>query len=220
MSKLEAKARAVWSDDDALSLARLYPATPMHEIVTALGRSESSIYGKAALMGLKRSEAFLSSPASGRIKPGSMQGAPTRFERGHATWNKGMKGWQADGCQATQFKPGQNPHNWNPIGHERVTKDGYLQRKMTDTKCTRKDYRMVHHLVWEERNGPVPAGHALIFKDRNKTNIQLDNLELITRAELCRRNSIHRYSPELKHAIRTLAKLKRTIEDSSNEKPA
>lgn len=211
--------RAAWSDDEAQNLAKLYPATPMHEIVAALGRSESSIYGKAALMGLKRSEAFLAGPASGRIRPGSMQGAPNRFERGRATWNKGMKGWQAEGCQETQFKPGQNPHNWNPVGHERLTKDGYLQRKMTDTKCTSKDYRMVHHLVWEEQNGPVPTGHALIFKDRNKTNIQLDNLELITRAELCRRNSIHRYPPELKELIRLQKKLERNIRKKADEKP-
>lgn len=91
---------------------------------------------------------------------------------------------------------------------------------MTDTGYTPNDYRMVHHLVWEQHHGQVPAGHAVVFKDRDKANIEIENLELITRAELCRRNSIHRYPPELKHAIRTLAKLKRTIEDSSNEKPA
>lgn len=211
--------RKFWTPEHEQQLRRLYPATPMHEIVDKLGRSESSVYGKAAGMGLKRSEAFLAGPASGRIRPGSMQGAPNRFERGHTSWNKGMKGWQADGCQATQFKAGQNPHNWNPVGHERVTKDGYLQRKMTDTKCTRKDYRMVHHLVWEAQNGPIPAGHALIFRDRNKVNIQIDNLELITRADLCRRNSIHNYPPELKAAMRTLSKLKRTINRATEEAP-
>lgn len=46
----------------------------------------------------------------------------------------------------------------------------------------------------------------------------IDNLELITRAERMRRNSIHRYPPELKSAIRVISKLKRTIQEVEHEK--
>ncbi|HHN3384918.1 HNH endonuclease, partial [Pseudomonas aeruginosa] len=40
---------------------------------------------------------------------------------------------------------------------------------------------------------------------------------LITRAERMRRNSIHRYPPELKSAIRVISKLKRTIQEVEHE---
>jgi hypothetical protein len=71
----------------------------------------------------------------------------------------------------------------------------------------------VHILLWQEHNGQVPAGHCVCFVDGNKQHVALDNLELITRAERMRRNTIHRYPPELKDAIRTVAKLKRTIKE-------
>jgi hypothetical protein len=38
---------------------------------------------------------------------------------------------------------------------------------------------------------------ALTFRDGDKTNLSIENLELITRAELMRRNSIHNYGPEI-----------------------
>lgn len=42
--------------------------------------------------------------------------------------------------------------------------------------------------IWEKANGPVPKGHVLILKDGDPLNLKLDNLELITRAELIARN--------------------------------
>ncbi|MNN30638.1 hypothetical protein D3C81_1442920 [compost metagenome] len=74
-------------------------------------------------------------------------------------------------------------------------------------------------MLWEQHHGQVPAGLILVFRDRNKQNIQLDNLELITRAENCRRNSIHRYPPELKDVIRLQKKLERTIRKRRDEEP-
>jgi hypothetical protein len=38
---------------------------------------------------------------------------------------------------------------------------------------------------------------VLIFCDGNKRNFALDNLELLSRSALMRRNSIHNYGPEL-----------------------
>nr|WP_288356107.1 HNH endonuclease signature motif containing protein [uncultured Pseudomonas sp.] len=89
----------------------------------------------------------------------------------------------------------------------RFSKEGYLQRKVTDTGYPPRDWKGVHILLWEEAHGPVPSGHCLAFRDGNKRNITLENLELITRAERMRRNTIHRYPPELKGAIRTLGRL-------------
>ncbi|PTQ70388.1 HNH endonuclease signature motif containing protein [Pseudomonas sp. GV071] len=226
LSRARAKiSRAQWSSEEDATLRELYPAMPMRELTVKLRRTSSSIYQRARALGLYRSPEYMASEHACRLRRGDSTGEAFRFKKGQQPWNAGMKGLQLGGrCQETQFKPGKNPHNWNPIGHERVTKDGYLQRKMTDTKCTPKDYRMVHHLVWEEANGPVPPGHAVVFIDRDKNNLELANLELVTRAELCRRNSIHRYPPELKELIRLQKKLERTIrkrrDEESNDRSA
>lgn len=95
--------------------------------------------------------------------------------------------------------------------------DGYLQRKISDTGYPPRDWKGIHILLWEEHFGPIPTGHCVCFKDNNKQNVVIDNLELITRAERMRRNSIHRYPPELKSAIRVISKLKRTIQEVEHE---
>ncbi|EPV8693090.1 HNH endonuclease signature motif containing protein, partial [Pseudomonas aeruginosa] len=102
-------------------------------------------------------------------------------------------------------------------GSTRVSADGYLQRKISDTGYPPRDWKGIHILLWEEHFGPIPAGHCVCFKDNNKQNVVIDNLELITRAERMRRNSIHRYPPELKSAIRVISKLKRTIQEVEHE---
>ncbi|HHG6032379.1 TPA: HNH endonuclease signature motif containing protein, partial [Pseudomonas aeruginosa] len=134
-------------------------------------------------------------------------------------WNCGMKGLPARGRSSeTQFKKGQKPHTWLPVGSTRVSADGYLQRKISDTGYPPRDWKGMHILLWEEHFGPIPTGHCVCFKDNNKQNVVIDNLELITRAERMRRNSIHRYPPELKSAIRVISKLKRTIQEVEHEK--
>jgi len=70
--------------------------------------------------------------------------------------------------------------------------------------------------VWEEAGGEVPPGHVLVFRNGNKRDIRPENLELITRAENARRNSIHRYPPELRAAMRTAGKLRRKIQEAES----
>lgn len=215
-------AKRPWSAAEEQQLRELYPATPLHQLLAIFNRSERAIYAKAFGLGLKRSEDFMAGPFVGRIKPGSDIGAGARFEKGHTTWNKGLKGWQAKGVQATQFKPGvlsgAAAAKLQPIGAERVTKDGILQRKVSDQGKSSQRWRAVHALLWEEHNGPVPPGHIVVFKKPADRRIELDNLELVTRAENCRRNSIHRYSPELKEVLRLQKRLRRAIKERTDEK--
>lgn len=92
-----------------------------------------------------------------------------------------------------------------------------LLQSVSDTGYPPRDWKGIHILLWEEHFGPIPTGHCVCFKDNNKQNVVIDNLELITRAERMRRNSIHRYPPELKSAIRVISKLKRTIQEVEHE---
>ena len=217
--------RRFWTKDEEQLLTLLYPSTPMPELMQRFNRLDRAIYSKAKAMGLSRSAEYLASEHACRLRKGDNVGAEFRFKAGQQPWNAGMNGWQAGGRSAeTRFKPGtingSAAERLKPVGFERVTDDGILQRKIRADGPPHRRWQSVHEIIWEEHNGSRPAGHLVVFKDGNRCNFSLDNLELISRAENCRRNSIHRYPPELKQAIRTLAKLKRTIEDTTNEEPA
>lgn len=209
--------RQFWSVDEEQLLRERYPHEDTASIAADLGRPLERVYSKAAALGLHKSAEFMVVCQQRCGQQRAETGRPTRFKPGMTPWNKGLKGLPSSGrMKETQFGKGNKPHTWVPVGTEQV-RDGYLYRKMTDFGG-RHDWKLVHVMLWVEHNGPVPEGHCLSFRDGNKQNITLDNLELITRAERMRRNTIHRYPPELKDAIRAVGRLKRTIREIEHEK--
>lgn len=118
--------------------------------------------------------------AKGRKKIDS--GLDGRFVKGQEPWNKGKKGYM--GANRTSFKKGNVPFNYLPVGSERVNGDDYVDIKIADPNI----WKGKHILVWEEKHGPVPEGHAIIFGDRNNRNFDLDNLICVSRAELLKMN--------------------------------
>ncbi len=138
------------------------------------------------------------------------------FIKGHVPFNAGTKGLMKP--NRTSFKKGDKPHNWKPIGHERITKDGYLQRKVTDTGSTKDDYVEVHRLVWEETHGSIPDSHIVLFKDGNKANIALDNLMLVSRADHAVMNKLGLGSAPTESktsALLTTQRIRKTISAAS-----
>jgi hypothetical protein len=113
----------------------------------------------------------------------------------------------------TSFKPGHLPHNHNPIGHVRISKDGYQQVKLTDTRNHRRDYHFIHRLVWQHYHGDIPPGHIIVFRDGDKWNFNIDNLELISRAVHAVRCKMgyYNYPPELKPQLDALVTIKQTL---------
>ena len=57
----------------------------------SLKGSVSAIYGRAALMGLRKSAEYLAGPEACRLRNGDSVGARTRFSVGHAPANKGLR---------------------------------------------------------------------------------------------------------------------------------
>lgn len=209
--------RHVWTTAEEGTLLDRYANERTEDLAAEMGLSVHQVHAKACRLGLNKSEEFLLSTQSGRLD-GTL-GAQYRFCKGSTPWNKGLKGLPARGrAVETQFKKGNKPGNWLPIGSTRITPDGYQQRKITDTGYPPVDWQGVHILLWEEHHGPVPINLCVCFKDGNKSHISLGNLELLTRAERMRHNTIHRYPEELKSAIRAIGKLKRTIREAEHEK--
>ena len=206
------KPRQYWSRVEQRLLRRLYPDTSTRALARQLGRSVSAVYGMAATFGLRKSDAYLASPDACRLRRGDNVGAGTRFQRGHTPANKGIRrpGWSAGRMAETQFRPGNRPHTWRPIGSTRVN-DGYLQRKVSDTGYTPRDWICEHVLLWQERRGPIPTGHTVAFKDKDRTNIVIENLELLSRRELMARNTVHRLPKELADVIQLSGALKRKL---------
>jgi hypothetical protein len=113
-------------------------------------------------------------------------GLDGRFKPGNTPFNKGKKGISIGGKE-TQYKKGHKPQTYRPVGSERVCVDGYAEIKVADPN----KWKPKHVLLWEEANGPIPSDCCLLFLDRNKLNITLDNLQLITRKQLARLNQNH-----------------------------
>ncbi len=198
-------------------MRELYPDVPAHQVAARLQRNVAQVHSKAKKLGLRKSEAFNASPASGRAAPGRTiaNSLPHRFQPGLESWNKGTH-YRAGGRSVEhQFKPGQLPHNTVPVGTEVVNDEGYLKRKVRDDAPkgrSYKNWRFVHILTWEQAHGPVPAGHRITFKDGDRTNVALDNLVCISHVEHMRRNSIHTVlPPELKQVVMLNGALKRKI---------
>lgn len=106
-------------------------------------------------------------------------GLDGRFNKGCTPFNKGKKKYWIGG-EKTQFKAGNRPHNYKPIGTERVNGDDYVDIKIEDPN----KWKGKHILTWEYHNGPVPKGCVIIFGDGNRRNFDLDNLIMISRKQL------------------------------------
>lgn len=207
--------RHTWSATMTELLVELYPHIPTDWIAKAMDLPIKAVYAKARALGLKKTETFLSSELAGRIQAGSNIGANGRFQKGLTPWNKGKSHVAGGRSAETRFKPGhlggKARNQYKPIGSERISKDGYLERKINDDLPLQKRWRAVHLIEWEAANGPLPAGHAIAFKDGDKTNRSPDNLELITRAELMRRNTIHNYPKEIAQLVQLRGAITRQI---------
>ena len=128
------------------------------------------------------------------------------------SWNKGTAGQGVCKPNSGSFKSGNVPVNVQPLFTERVGKDGYIEIKVPEPNpYTKAQTRYVHkhRWIWEQKHGPIPEGHAVIFKDGNRHNFDDDNLEAISRRQLSLLNARKYFdSPnELKETIWNLVKL-------------
>lgn len=205
------RVRQPWKDWELSFLRSHYSNEPTATLAKTLKRSLTSVYQRAQILKLRKSAEWL--------RRGDNVGTAHRFLPGHVPANKGLRrpGWSRGRMAETQFKRGNKPQTWKPIGSTRYSKEGYLQRKVSDTGYPPRDWVGEHILMWTKVHGPVPRGFAVCFRDGDKSHLSLDNFELISRRELMRRNSIHRFPPELTDVIRLNGALKRRLRRHDEE---
>lgn len=210
-----------WTKREMALVRELYPHTSTAKIAQQIGRTVSKVYARAGKLGLRKTAEYLASPDACRLRRGDNIGARFRFPKGHVPFNKGLRrpGYGPGRMKETQFKKGQMPTTKRELGDLRLNADGYVDMKVSE-ELGANAWRAFHVVLWEDANGPVPRSHALIFRDRDRLNIDLPNIELISRAGLCRRNSIHNLPPAIKGAIHVLGQLKRRIREKQDRRSA
>lgn len=207
-------ARWEWCEHEERELRLAYADTSTADLAERFGCSLKVLQNKAHLMGLKKSAAYLSAIGR-RYLPKA--GAGTRFQKGLVPHNKGKPHPSRGRSRETQFKRGNHPQTWRPIGTERV-RDGYLVRKVTDLRNPPwRDWKPVHVVVWESHHGPVPPKHRVCFRDGDRSHIEISNLELVSFKEVMQRNTVHNLPPELVSVIQLRAGLVRTINRRSKQ---
>ncbi len=194
--------RTIWTPAEVEILRAHYATTRMEDLLPMLpGRTVAKIWNKANSLGLKKSRELIADMAREAMAKPDHPAHMTRFVKGHPTWNAGISFTSGGRSAETRFKPGNRSGRavelYKPIGTERINQDGYQERKISDDPQFARRWRAVHILLWEAKNGPLPKGHAIVFKDGDKTRIEYDNLELISRADLMRRNTVHNRGPEI-----------------------
>ena len=98
-----------------------------------------------------------------------MENNKGRFVKGHKTWNKGIFGWQGAMVCASEDKIPVRSYNGKVYMH---------QRRMSYAKW----------LMEKELGRKLESNEVVYHIDGDKFNNELSNLEVITRAELLKRN--------------------------------
>lgn len=217
-----------WTAEQVARLRALYPVRNTAAIAVELQRPISSVYQAAAKLGVHKSPEFYDSAESGRLKKGETRpgSIATQFQKGQIPANKGLRrpGWAPGRMRETQFQKGQRTgcaqHNWKPIGTILADTEGYLRIKVREAVHgaeasgfgNTKVWPLLNRHIWEQVKGPIPPKHIVAFKDGNRQNCAIENLELMSMAANARRNSMWtRYPRELAEAIQMNGALKRKL---------
>lgn len=134
-----------------------------------------------------------------------------QFKKGHKPMNKGKKwkDYMSEEGQLkslkTAFKKGNIPHNHRIVGSERITKNGYIEIKISEPN----KWQLKHRYVYEKEYGEIPKGFNLIFLDGDRQNIKLDNLKLVSKAEdlIMNNNKLFNKNKEITNTGTIIAKV-------------
>lgn len=154
------------------------------------------------------------------FRRGWLNGRDGRFKKGFTPANKGKRMPYNPNSARTQFKKGQLPKNTKWLGHERLSKNGYVEisvRERNPHTGYERRYVLKHKRLWEKKHGPVPDGMAVKCKG-DRRNTDPSNWEIVPRALLPRLNgrfgrNYDQAPSELKPTIMAVAKLEHRLRE-------
>jgi hypothetical protein len=191
--------------EEDLFLRENYLTMPAKRMAAALGRAECTARQRLKVLGItipaEVAEAF---KRQFQIKKGSVP------------QNKGKK--QADymnaesiaRAKATCFKKGNLPHNTKSDMEISIRPD----RRGINYKFIRVglgEWVPLQRYVWESANGIIQKGMKVVFKDGNTMNCNLDNLEILSCADLMKKNSVHNLPKPIAQLVQLRGALNRKI---------
>lgn len=192
--------RLVWTSDMDAAVREYYPCKLTSEVADMLNLTPDQVSRRAKRLGLHKNSDLIAGIGENGM-----------FLKGHIPFNKGMKqsefmtAEKIGKSMATRFVKGQIPSNIKEIGYERISVDGYVEVK------TEKGFVLKHRLLWKEKYGPIPKGYIIRFKNGNKHDVRIENLEMVTLSQNMKDNTIHNYPPEIQTAIRSILNIRRRI---------
>ena len=210
----------VFTPEQDTKIIELFPTVRAKDIAKKLGFPIGAIYRRAAKLGVEKDTEALKQYCRESIMKEDHPGRKHLIKKGNIPKNKGQKQVEymtpeaIDRTKATRFQPGTVPPNYRTIGSERIDKDGYILIKV---RKGLRGWELKHRMIWLDANGAIPNGYNIQFKDGNRLNCKLDNLYMISKSEQMSQNTIQRYSPEVKTAIRRISKLTKIIKEHGKE---
>jgi len=187
--------------EEQLAFIRAHSKLP-HKELAILFNKEFGIYVSGQSMSQKCHRMGWRTGRTGRFEKGCKPNN-TCFKKEQKPWNTGTKGLteKNKGC----FRKGCKPHNYSPIGSTRTLEEGYIQIKVADPD----KWRFLHHIAWERHHGKLENGYIVRFKDNNRQNCTIDNLEMVKRNVHFRLNKMDyaKYPAEIKPSVKALAEL-------------
>jgi hypothetical protein len=192
--------RTVWTDERLERLRALYPTTTNEELAKIFETSERSISAAAHIYRMQKAEEHIAEHRKGQ------------FDGSRPVWNKGMKGLLIPGSEKGFFKKGNLPHNTRHDGATTVREDN-AGRPYRFVRVSLRNWVHESVLVWEAAHGKIDKNMVVRHKNGDTLDNQLDNLELITKAENMARNTIHQYPEELQNIIKTLSKFNKKLKE-------
>lgn len=191
------KHRAPWTEAEITKLKTMFPRGDIRDIAKAVGRSVRACQIKGTQLGLRKDK-----------------DAWVIWTRDHgplpSTWGFGK--------EPGKYTRGRPSPKKKPIGSEFVTHDGYVIVKVAETGTKNVDWVPKSRHVWEEHHGVTLTDDDVIaFKDGNRLNCNIDNLEHRTKAEHMQANSLHNYPKEIGDCYRAIGAITRIVNNRTNK---
>ncbi len=194
-----------FTPDEDQFLRDNYLTIPAKRMAKMLGRTEGTARQRMKLLGI-----VVPPEVVQRFKEESY------IKKGNVSFNKGKK--QTDYCSPeaiaksakTRFKKQGLPANTLYDGAI-VSRRDKTGRNYKWIRISQAHWKMLHVYNWEQVHGPIPQDMIVVFKDKDCSNCEVSNLEMITRAQNMKRNTLHNYPKEIVTTIQLLGAMKRQI---------